>query len=175
MSLKVDSEILNMQQAIGTPKPSSPPSLSREKKLRRQEIAFWNLLHDVDIESFTELRVGWIGYMTQHSSGVVNRPAAASTRVLMPLSVGYDDNSCRKPRCSSMFFNSPWKYISISPSTSQEIRSSTEWVTEAMLFWLNVIISVWASPLAHLSNPSLLVIFSFLASLAREAVQQSVI
>jgi len=49
MSLKVDSEILNMQQAIGTPKPSSPPSLSREKKLRRQEIALWNLLHDVDI------------------------------------------------------------------------------------------------------------------------------
>ena len=70
MSLKVDSEILNMQQAIGTPKPSSPPSLSREKKLRRQEIALWNLLHDVDIESFTELRVGWIGYITQHSSGV---------------------------------------------------------------------------------------------------------
>jgi len=70
MSLKVDFEILNMQQAMGTPKPLLPSSLSREKKLRRQEIALWNLLHDVDIESFTELRVGWIGYMAQNSSGV---------------------------------------------------------------------------------------------------------
>lgn len=41
-----------------------------KEELCRQEIALWNLLHDVDIESFTELRVGWIGYITQHSSGV---------------------------------------------------------------------------------------------------------
>ena len=132
-------------------------------------------------DTMLALRQEYESHVNSTAAGCVNRPAAASTRVLMSLSVGYDDNSCRKPRCSSMFFNSPRKYILISPSISQEIRSSTEWVTEAMLFWLNVIISAWASPLPRLSNGQthrwrwLLIILSFPASPAREAVQQSVI
>ena len=56
----------------------------------------------------------------------------------MSLLDGHDDSSCWEFCRSSMFLNPPRRYISISSSASREIGSSTEWVTKAMLSWLNV-------------------------------------